>query len=154
MSKIYLTLKKPEDCHFCLAEFEDSDGLASVRPIVLEKLEALRRVLNDYMDTQDDLDDTVSIRVTSALRTWWANEELAKTLGYTDTGGKVSRKSRHMPSQGACAVDVKAYYQAPGHKNQVPASTVAYLARDVGWDKVVDTYGEFGHVHMDMRDSI
>jgi len=127
--------------HFRLSEFENRDGLAMVHRSVLESLERVRRDLC-AMHGED-----VWVIITDAVRTEADLERLAARLGWTDEGGAVSRRSKHLAEFGGIAVDVVAVVVRT--RERVSQRTLGDICRRY-FDWVKDDYGD-GHVHADNR---
>ncbi len=127
--------------HFKLREFENRDGLAMIHPATLTALELVRRDLNTRYD------ETVWILITDAVRTRADQERLAARLGWTDEGGLVARRSRHLTTFGGIAVDLVAVVART--RTRVPQEVVGDVCRRY-FDFVKDDYRD-GHVHADMR---
>ncbi len=128
--------------HFRLREFENRDGLAMVHASTLEALERVRRDLGAMAGEE------VWVIITDAVRTQKDLERLAARLGWTDEGGLVSRRSKHLAEFGGIAVDLIA--MAAGTRRRVPQKTVGAACRRY-FDWVKDDYRD-GHVHADNRD--
>ncbi len=128
--------------HFKLREFENRDGLAMIHPAALTALEQTRRDLNARYG------ETVWILITDAVRTPADLERLAARLGWTDEGGLVARRSRHLSVFGGIAVDLVAVVARTGAR--VPQCELGAVCRRY-FDFVKDDYRD-GHVHGDMRE--
>jgi len=127
--------------HFRLCEFENGDGLAMVHRSVLESLERVRR------DLCAEAGEEVWIIVTDAVRTPADLERLAARLGWTDEGGAVARRSKHLAEFGGIAVDVIAVVART--RERVSQKKFGEVCRCY-FDWVKDDYGD-GHVHADNR---
>lgn len=127
--------------HFRLCEFENRDGLAMVHRSVLESLERVRR------DLCAAAGEEVWIIVTDAVRSPADLERLAARLGWTDEGGAVARRSKHLAEFGGIAVDVVAVVART--RARVPQKKLGTVCRRY-FDWVKDDYGD-GHVHADNR---
>jgi len=127
--------------HFQLSEFANDDGFALVHPDLLTALELLRFALSAHFKRP------VAIRITNATRTPSDNHRLARSLGWSDQGGLVSRISRHLTAYGGIAADVIPYF--PETSEPVPVHVVAAAARNF-FDYVQADYPD-GHVHLDQR---
>ena len=128
--------------NFRLREFENRDGLAMVHSSVMDSLERVRRDLGAMMG------ETVWILITDAVRTQAGLERLAARLGWTDEGGLVARRSRHLAEFGGIAVDLAAVIART--RERVPQKTVGEVCRRY-FDFVKDDYAS-GHVHADNRE--
>lgn len=127
--------------HFRLCEFENEDGLAMVHRSVLESLERVRRDLCAMCGEE------VWVIITDAVRTPADLERLAARLGWTDEGGAVSRRSKHLAEFGGIAVDIVAVVART--RARVPQQTLGEVCRRY-FDWVKDDYSD-GHVHADNR---
>lgn len=127
--------------NFRLYEFENAQGLTMVHASVLESLELLRRHL--CHDTHEE----VYVIITDAIRTQDDLERLALRYGWTDDGGTVSPRSKHLVRFGGIAVDLIALTAA--HRVRIPQQTLGRLCR-LYFDWVKDDYLD-GHVHADNR---
>lgn len=128
--------------HFKLREFENAEGLAMVHVSALDSLERVRRDLCSMYG------ETVHLLITNAVRTQADNERLAARYGWTDEGGRVARRSRHLAEFGGIAADLKA--RVARTRAPVPQHTLGMVCRRY-FDWVKDDY-EDGHVHADNRD--
>ena len=128
--------------HFRLYEFESRSGFVMLHPTVLTALELTRRDLNEAMQRP------VQIIITGATRTQEDNDALGARLGYTDSGGLVSRNSRHLAKFGGIAVDF--YAQHADDRSRIHPAQVHLFARD-HFDFVKSDYAD-GHVHADQRE--
>jgi hypothetical protein len=126
--------------HFCLNEFENSDGFAMVHESVLLSLEKTRR------DLCREYGEEIRILITGSTRTPQENEALARRLGWTDNGGAVSRTSRHLPCFHGIAVD---FYARRANGERVPARDLGRIAQR-HFRFVKDDYKD-GHIHADNR---
>jgi hypothetical protein len=129
--------------HFWLLEFASRDGLVCLHPHLLMALYRLRAALCEHMGC------SAMVRITSGTRTPAENTRLAERLGWTNSGGSVSRDSKHLPKYGGIAVDLIASLENPPYI--VPKETLVELATAI-FDYVKSDYPD-GHVHVDMRDS-
>ncbi len=129
--------------HFCLHEFSNSEGVAMVPQETTNAIEALRFDLNEYYE------GGVKIRITDATRTESDNEALAKKLGWTDSGGKVSKNSQHLTRNGATALDIIPYHSDRDGKPSVNLKVAEELAKKSF--KFVKIYDD-GHLHVDLVD--
>jgi len=139
---LYTNLDGEMVSHFSLHEFENSDGLVMVHTTVLLGLERVRRRLNELHG------GGITVHITCSVRTEAENEALADELGWVDSGGRVSRDSRHLPQYGGIAVDIVAMNGAEGER--VLQDELGAVCREQ-FDWVKDDY-EDGHVHADNRD--
>lgn len=130
--------------HFVLREFENALHLAAVHPTTLWSLERTREDLNNELGGVDE----VIIVVTGGLRLEADQEALAERLGWIDEGGVVSRTSKHLLSEGACAVDFTAKFRS--RRMKISQAKVGEVARR-HFDFVKDNYPDL-HVHADNRD--
>lgn len=128
--------------HFSLKEFENKDGVAMVHPLTLQALERLRDALGVAHNQE------VLVIITDGTRTRKDLENLAAVYGWIDEGGAVARDSKHLTSNGATAVDIRATCAVT--KERVPQKTLGNLCRKY-FLYVKDDY-EDGHVHVDMWD--
>jgi len=131
-----------EVSHFRLREFENAEGLAMVHASVLASLERVRRDLCRAARAE------VWIVITDAVRTRRDLERLALRLGWTDQGGLVARRSKHLAEFGGIAVDLIAV--VAGTRRRIPQRTLGRVCRRY-FDWVKDDYTD-GHVHADNRD--
>lgn len=129
--------------HFRLCEFENAEGLAMIHASTLTSLELVRRDLAALTGEE------VHVVITDGVRTALDNERLAARLGWTDQGGAVSRRSRHLAQFGGIAVDLIA--RSARDKRQIPQSIVGEVCRR-HFDWVKDDYRD-GHVHADNRNA-
>ena len=127
--------------HFRLREFENREGLAMVHASTLASLERVRRDLCAMAGEE------VWVIVTDAVRTQQDLARLAARLGWTDDGGHVSRRSKHLAEYGGIAVDVVA--TVASSRRRVPQKTLGAVCRR-HFDWVKDDYRD-GHVHADNR---
>ncbi len=128
--------------HFSLHEFENErDGLVVLHPLTLESLEACRTDLCKHYGRE------IAIVVTCGTRTETSNRALAQRYGWTDTGGRVARNSKHLPKHGGIAVDWHATFA--GTQRRCSLKTVAQIAWR-HWDVVLDHYPS--HIHTDNRE--
>jgi hypothetical protein len=127
--------------HFRLREFENSEGLAMAHQAALTALELTRR------DLCARYGETVWILVTDAVRTQAELERLAARLGWTDEGGLVARRSRHLAEFGGIAVDIVGVVART--RARVPQRVLGNICRRY-FDFVKDDYTD-GHVHADQR---
>lgn len=128
--------------HFRLREFENAEGLAMVHACTLASLEQVRRDLCAMYG------ETVHLIVTGAVRTRADLERLAARFGWTDEGGRVARRSRHLAEFGGIAADLAA--RVARTRAPVPQHTLGMVCRRY-FDWVKDDYSD-GHVHADNRD--
>ncbi len=128
--------------HFRLCEFENSEGLVMVHQAALTALELTRR------DLCARYGEMVWILVTDAVRTQAELERLAARLGWTDEGGLVARRSRHLAAFGGIAVDLVAVVART--RARVPQRVLGAICRRY-FDFVKDDYTD-GHVHADQRE--
>lgn len=91
--------------------------------------------------------EDVWVIVTEGVRTPADLERLAGRLGWTDEGGAVSRRSKHLAQFGGIAVDLVAVVAR--NRERVPQDTVGAVCRRY-FDWVKDDYSD-GHVHADNR---
>ena len=129
--------------NFKLREFENRDGLAMLHRKTLTALELTRRDLNNRYA------ETVWVLITSAVRTQEDQQQLAARLGWTDQGGLVARRSRHLPQFGGIAVDIIAVNART--RTRIPQHLLGAICRQ-HFDFVKDDYSD-GHVHADNRNS-
>lgn len=127
--------------NFKLREFVSSSGLVIIHPSVLVALQASRDDLTAIVG------GAVWIIITDTVRTKAQNNRLGKLLGWTDEGGVVSRKSKHLVKFGGIAVDFKAIIAST--QRPVPSKIAGRVARN-HFDYVKDDYKD-GHIHADMR---
>lgn len=127
--------------HFRLCEFENAEGLAMIHATTLTSLELVRRDLAALAGEE------VHVVIKDGVRTTLDNERLAARLGWTDEGGAVSRRSRHLAEFGGIAVDLIA--RCAKDKREVPQKIVGEVCRR-HFDWVKDDYRD-GHVHADNR---
>ena len=127
--------------NFRLSEFANKEGLAMVHLPTLDALQKTRDRLNVV------LDGGVSIIITNATRTPADNIKLGERYGWTDSGGKVSRDSQHLTSNGCNGVD---FIAVNSIGEPIPRSIVASSARK--YFKFMKSYRD-GHIHGDMRGS-
>lgn len=127
--------------HFRLKEFENGDGLAVVHASTLVSLEKVRRDLC-AMYRED-----VWVIVTEGIRTPEDLARLAARLGWTDEGGLVSRRSKHLVEFGGIAVDLLAVVART--RERIPQAALGMICRR-HFDFVKDDYRD-GHVHADNR---
>ena len=127
--------------HFKLREFENRDGLAMVHASVLLSLEKTRR------DLCTRYGEEVWILITDAVRTPEDLKRIAARYGWTDEGGSVARRSKHLAEFGGIAVDLVAVIAR--NRTRVPQKVLGALCRQ-HFDFVKDDYKD-GHVHADMR---
>ena len=130
--------------NFWLDEFAMAEGAVILHPSVPVSLEMTRYELN-ITEGED-----VYIVVTDSTRSKATNNELGRRHGWTGHGGTVSKDSKHLVENGACAVDFYAVYAKS--KKRVDQKTVAKIARKY-FDWVNDKYSD-GHVHGDNRKHI
>lgn len=128
--------------HFRLKEFENAEGLAMLHSTALESLERVRRDLCALAGEE------VWVLVTDAVRTQAELEVLAARLGWTDQGGLVSRRSKHLARYGGIAADLVAVRARD--RQRIPQRQLGNLCRR-HFDFVKDDYRD-GHVHADNRD--
>ena len=128
--------------HFKLKEFENRDGLAMVHESVLAALEKTRR------DLCTRYNEEVWILITDAVRTQKDLQRLAVRYGWTNEGGTVARRSKHLAEFGGIAVDMVAVIART--RTRVPQKVLGALCRKY-FDFVKDDYKD-GHVHADNRD--
>jgi hypothetical protein len=107
--------------HFKLREFENRDGLAMVHASVLLSLEKTRR------DLCARYGEEVWILITDAVRTPDDLQRLAARYGWTDEGGSVARRSKHLAEFGGIAVDLVAVIKRT--RNRVPQEMLGALCR-------------------------
>jgi hypothetical protein len=134
--------------HFRLREFESPSGAVCVQPSVLVSLELLRD------DLWQRLSQEVEIIVTSGTRTDEDNERLAAKYGWIEDGGSVSRTSKHLLRNGACAVDIIARikkvptFAINRWQREIPLDQLELFAKQrFDWVKAYKT-----HIHCDNRD--
>lgn len=139
--RLVVELDGEDVSHFRLREFENGHGLAMVHESVVLALERVRQ------DLCAEAGETVWVLITDGVRTQADLERLAARLGWTDEGGLVSRRSKHLAAFGGIAVDVVAVVART--KARVPQRTLGAVCRRY-FDFVKDDYGD-GHVHGDMR---
>lgn len=132
-----------ECSHFRIREFENRDGLAMVHASTLVSLERVRR------DLCAEAGEEVWVIVTDAVRTQADLERLAARLGWTDDGGAVSRRSKHLACFGGIAVDLVAVIART--RERIPQRTLGAVCRR-HFDWVKDDYRD-GHVHADNREA-
>jgi len=128
--------------HFKLKEFENGDGLAMAHASVLVSLEKTRR------DLCARYDEEVWILITDAVRTPEDLQCLAARYGWTDEGGTVARRSKHLVEFGGIAVDMVAVIART--RTRVPQKVLGTICRQY-FDFVKDDYKD-GHVHADNRE--
>ncbi|MHC4622040.1 MAG: hypothetical protein ACYTEQ_30230 [Planctomycetota bacterium] len=144
--------------NFSLYEFESKrTGIVVIHPSVPLSAEFMRRDLSDAYGCE------VGIFITSGSRTDEDSRILAEGdpaagipgLGWIDEGGAVSRDSRHLIRNGACAIDFEARLKRHRHSWEsdswspvIPPEEVALFARQ-RFD-FVKTYAR--HTHVDNRD--
>jgi hypothetical protein len=104
-------------------------------------LELVRR------DLCREFGEEVEIRITDAVRTEQELKQLARTHGWSDEGGTVSRNSKHLAQYGGIAVDIVATAKLTGRR--VPQDRLGAVCRRY-FDFVEDNYPD-GHVHADNR---
>lgn len=112
-----------------------------VHASTLDSLERVRRELCAMAE------EDVWVIITDGVRTPGDLERLAARLGWTDEGGAVSRRSKHLAEFGGIAVDLVAVLA--GNRQRVPQRTLGTVCRR-HFDWVKDDYGD-GHVHADNR---
>lgn len=139
--RLATTLDGESVSHFRLREFENREGLAMVHASALDSLEKVRRELCAMAE------EDVWVIITNGVRTPGDLERLAARLGWTDEGGAVSRRSKHLAEFGGIAVDLVAVLA--GNRQRVPQRTLGTVCRR-HFDWVKDDYGD-GHVHADNR---
>jgi len=128
--------------NFMLYEFANSEGWVLVHERIPWTLEQIRAAFNARYQP-----DNIIILVTNTTRTPPQNWKLAAKYGYTDEGGKVSRRSFHLVEFGGIAVDF--VVRNATRKCNISPCEVA---------KVADLYFDFvkwysdGHTHGDYRD--
>ena len=127
--------------HFKLREFENRDGLAMVHSSVLVSLEETRR------DLCARYGEEVWILITDAVRTPEDLARLAARDGWTDEGGLVARRSKHLAEFGGIAVDMVAVVARS--RTRVPQEVLGSVCRRY-FAFVKDDYRD-GHVHGDNR---
>lgn len=127
--------------NFWLDEFQMREGTVILHPTIPVSLEMTRYELNVTEGEE------VYIVVTGSTRSKKTNDELGRRHGWVGFGGTVSKDSKHLVENGACAVDFYAAYKAS--KKRVDQKTVAKVARKY-FDYVNDKYSD-GHVHGDNR---
>lgn len=127
--------------HFKLREFENADGLAMVHRATVEALERVRR------DLALEYGEEVWVIIADAVCTQTDLERLAARLGWTDEGGVVARRSKHLAEFGGIAVDLIAVVAST--RARVPQRTLGAICRR-HFDYVKDDYAD-GHVHADLR---
>ncbi|HIJ74474.1 MAG TPA: hypothetical protein HPP83_10280 [Candidatus Hydrogenedentes bacterium] len=127
--------------HFRLREFENRDGLAMVHAATLEALERVRR------DLCAAVGEEVWVIITDAVRTQADLERLAARYGWTDEGGLVARRSKHLAAFGGIAVDIVAVVART--RQRIPQGVLGRVCRRY-FDWVKDNYQD-GHVHADNR---
>ena len=137
-------LMKPSNglsAHFKLHEFSNDEGVAMVSQELVNAIESYRFALNEIYD------GGVKIRITDGTRTIADNEALADRLGWIDDGGKVSRNSQHLTSNGSSALDIVPYHS---DRDGSPAVR-AELAEDEAKRHFafVKSYLD-GHLHVDL----
>ncbi|HDP34125.1 MAG TPA: hypothetical protein ENN29_03330 [Candidatus Hydrogenedentes bacterium] len=130
--------------HFKLREFENRDGLAMIHRSALTALELTRR------DLYARYGETVWVLITDAVRTPDDLQRLAARYGWTDAGGLVARRSRHLAEFGGIAVDLVAVVART--RSRVPQEVVGAVCRRY-FDFVKYDYQD-GHVHADMRERV
>ena len=123
------------------SEFENYDGLVMVHDSVLTSLERVRADLCELHGQEVEAIPTDGVRTQADL------ERLAAKHGWTDEGGKVARRSKHLACFGGIAVDLKARIKST-EKPIDQAQLGAVCRRYFDWVK--DDYGD-GHVHADNR---
>lgn len=128
--------------HFKLREFENRDGLAMVHSSVLVSLEKTRR------DLCVRYGEEVWILITDAVRTYEDLHRLAARYGWTDEGGLVARRSKHLAEFGGIAVDMVAVVART--RTRVPQEVLGSVCRRY-FDFVKDDYVD-RHVHADNRE--
>lgn len=128
--------------HFVLREFENSQGWVMIDARVIRSLEHIRSELTRM------LGETVEIIITDSTRTISELNQLAKQLGWSDSGGWVARNSRHLETFGGIAVDFYARIQRT--RQRVKSDFVATVARKY-FPFVKADYPD-GHIHADWRD--
>lgn len=128
--------------HFRLKEFENAQGLVMLHSTALESLERVRHDLCAMAGEE------VWVLVTDAVRTKAELEALAARLGWTDQGGLVSRRSKHLSRYGGIAVDIVAVRARD--RGRIPQRQLGNLCRRY-FDFVKDDYRD-GHVHADNRE--
>jgi len=139
--RLTVSVDGAEASHFRLREFENRDGLAMVHSSVLECLERVRR------DLCVASGEEVWVIITDAVRTQADLERLAARYGWTDEGGAVARRSRHLAEFGGVAVDLIAVVART--RRRVPQRALGRVCRRY-FDWVKDDYPD-GHVHADNR---
>lgn len=127
--------------HFSLHEFENPQGWVIIHPKTVEALELARAGVRAQNPGQD-----IIFRITCTTRTLAQNEALGRKYGFTDEGGKVSRRSWHLEQFGGIAVDFVAWSVTQNcNISPVDVARVARLYFDfVKW------YSD-SHVHGDLR---
>ena len=138
---LLVTVDGEDVCHFKLREFENADGLAMVHRATVEALERVRRDLGAAFGEE------VWVIITDAVRTQTDLERLAARLGWTDEGGAVARRSKHLAEFGGIAVDLIGVVART--RARVPQRTLGAVCRR-HFDYVKDDYAD-GHVHADLR---
>ena len=135
--------------HFQLCEFANTEGIAIVHPTLVRSLEGVRGDLCE-MEGQE-----VWLIITSGTRTDADNRRLANRLGWTDEGGLVSRRSKHLVKYGGIAADLKAFHAArgpTGYRYRIPQEVVGLVCQS-HFDFVKADYRD-GHVHADNRERV
>jgi len=112
-----------------------------VQQETLNALESYRYALNEIYE------GGVKIRITDGTRTESDNKALAKRLGWTDEGGKVSRDSQHLTRNGSNGVDIMPYHSDKVNKPPVRAEMAEVEAKK--YFSYVKTYLD-GHLHVDL----
>jgi len=142
----FISVVRPDGCHFKGREFENGDGWIMVHSSVLVSLENVWEWLTDSLGEEVE----IIVGKNNSTRTQNRQEELGARLGWTDEGGLVSRDSRHRELYGGCAVDIKA--RVKQGKTAIPQHTLGRVCR-LYFDFVKDDYDD-GHVHADNRNKI
>jgi len=139
--KLYTDIDGELVSHFSLHEFENDGGFVMIHASVPRALELVRR------DLCREVGEEVEIRITDAVRTKQELEQLARTHGWSDEGGTVSRNSKHLAQYGGIAVDIIALVRRTDRC--VPQDRLGAVCRRY-FDFVEDNYPD-GHVHADNR---
>lgn len=123
-------------------EFQSHSGYCFAPQVLVDVLQKMRNYVRDATGREH------RVIITDGGRTYGDNVELAERLGWIDDGGPVSKYSKHLFTEGSCAVD---FYLVSTDGIVMPAEEVKKLVGPV-FD-FFQTYPD-GHCHGDMRDHV